>query len=217
LTLAEEKERKRLASDLHDNIGQIMVTLKMKLQELKELNTFPALEKHIGECLTLTVTALQQTRSLTFELNPPVLYQLGFIQSLKWLVSNFEKEYNITITLEDDSQPKLIDDEIRFLLFRSIRELLMNVVKHAKASNIKICTLSKNGHLQVTVADDGIGFNVSELNISNPDNTAGYGLFSIRERVLHYGGEFTIESHSDRGTHVILILPLSGSEKTEKD
>jgi signal transduction histidine kinase len=192
LALAEERERRRIAGELHDHIGQSLALSKMRLGLARESTSSAALEKTLDEISTLIDQCLRDTRSLTFDLSPPVLYELGFGRAVEWLAERFKNSYGITITLEDDGQPKAMGDDLRFLLFRAVRELLVNVVKHAHANTTKVTTRRENGRIRITVEDDGVGFEASSAT-SKGGAARGYGLFSIQERMNHLGGHVDIE------------------------
>jgi len=208
LSLAEERERRRISIDLHDHIGQALAISKIKLGELRELASSTNLAKSLGEINELIGEAVKYTRSLTFDLSPPILYELGFEAAVEWLTEQIQEQHGILIDFVDDMKPKPMSEEIRVLLFKVVRELLFNVVKHAKARNVKVSILKDEGEIRITVHDDGVGFNTFEVN-SNLGRTGGFGFFNIRERVGHLGGRFEIESKPGLGTRVSLMVPLA--------
>lgn len=139
---------------------------------------------------------------MTFELSPPILYELGFDQAIKWLIDQFKQKHNINITLLDDGSVKPFDSNIRFFLFQAVRELLINIAKHSQTDRAKITLTRYNDKLKISVTDKGIGF--SDTSTGN----SGYGLFNIRERMNHINGKFKIKSVPDHGTQVTLIAPF---------
>jgi len=162
-------------------------------------------------------TTIQDTKSLTFDLSYPVLYELGFEMAVEgWLVENIQEKHGIATEFYDDGKPKPLDDDISALLFRDVRELLINVVKHAHAQKVKVSIRRINNRIRVTVEDDGIGFNSDEI-LSSPVRKQGFGLFSIRERLGQLGECFEIESKAGHGTKVAVTASLKRqSIKKEK-
>lgn len=203
LSLIEEKEKRRIATELHDCIGQTLALSKIKLGMLNKAAPSPELKNSIKEILHLIEQTIKETRTLTFELSPPILYELGLSQAIKWLIDQFREKHGINIIFIDDNQNKPFDNNTRFFIFQSIRELLMNVVKHAQATHAKIVLKNHNNSLHITLEDDGVGFS------SPPINHDGYGLFNIRERMNHIKGEFEIKSVPGQGTRVTLVTPLT--------
>lgn len=207
LSLAEEKERRRIATMLHDHIGQILAASKIKLGELLQSASHDGLLEQLKVVREHVEQAIKYTRSLTFELSPPILYDLGLEAALEWLSEQIREQHGINCTFETDSNPKPVSDEIRIVLFSAIRELLVNVVKHAQAHIAKVTIRRINENIVVHVADDGIGFTVSKMNYYLDENR-GFGLFSIRERLRHLSGQMDIKSARGKGTRVTLTAPI---------
>jgi PAS domain S-box-containing protein len=212
LSLTEERERRRLATVLHDQIAQLLVVAKGKFEKVQESALFRSLAKPMEEIRKLIEESIRYTRSLVFELSPPILYDLGFEPAMEWLAEHMEQEYGLAVVVEDDAQPKPLDNETRVLLFRAVRELLFNVLKHAQASYTKVIMQRVGEHLQITVEDNGVGFAPDKLGASS-GKIQGFGLFSIRERLNYFGGRMEIESTSGEVTRVILRLPLQRGKK----
>jgi signal transduction histidine kinase len=110
------------------------------------------------EILQLIEQTIKETRTLTFELSPPILYELGLSQAIKWLIDEFREKYNLKISLKDDGRDKPFNNNIRFFIFQAVRELLVNIVKHSQAKKANIMMLRANDKLRITVEDDGIGY-----------------------------------------------------------
>jgi len=208
LSLAEERERRRIARELHDRISQSLVISKMRLeflmgrvgqQEIRE--QLRALVKELGEIVG-------ETRTLTFDLSFPILYELGFEATVaEWLCEEVEKKYGLRCEFEDDGQDKPLDEDVRVLLFRDVRELLINVVKYARARYVRVSVSRQDDRICVQVEDDGIGFDPDEI-LPAGGERSGYGLFSIRERLEQVGGQIRIDSRPGRGCRVTLVAPL---------
>jgi signal transduction histidine kinase len=152
--------------------------------------------------------AIQYTRSLTFELSPPILYDLGLEAALEWLTEQIREQHGIQCGFENEDCPKPVSDELRIVLFSAVRELLMNIAKHANAQTAKVTIRRINENVAIHVADNGIGFSPSKMNIYLHEHK-GFGLFSIRERLRHLSGQMEIRSARGRGTRIILTAPLA--------
>ena len=212
LSLTEERERRRLATVLHDHIAQLLVVAKGKFEQMQESAIYRSLAKPMEEIRRLIEESIRYTRSLVFELSPPILYDLGFEPAMEWLAEHMEKQYGLVVHLENDDEPKPLDNEAGVLLFRAVRELLFNVLKHAQASYTRILLLRDGDHLQVIVEDNGVGFTQKQLEAKS-GKMEGFGLFSIRERLNYFGGSMKIESNSGEVTRVILNFPLRIGKK----
>jgi len=210
LSLAEERLRRRIATHVHDNIGQNLAIAKIKLDSLRDSAASPELAKALMEVTEMIGQAIQSSRSLTFELSPPVLYELGLEPAVEWLLRNTRKQHAIATDFVSDGLEKPLDDDVRILLFQAVRELLVNVAKHAKAKNVKVYSRRVRNHIHVTVEDDGTGFDMSRVNLAG-----GFGLFSIRERLGHIGGRLQIRSRPQGGTRVTMTVPID-SDKRKK-
>lgn len=201
----EERERHLIASDLHDYVGQNLAALGFMVGRLQRMLTDREQKRivhQIGEALQETI---QYTRSLTIELNPPILTELGFKPALDALVEAFRKTHGIAVRVEDDGRTKQVRGEARYLLFRSVRELLLNAVKHSAAREVTIRLAQEAEQLQVVVSDNGVGF------VQGAKANSGFGLFSVQERLKRLGGSCTIESAPGRGTKIVLAVPLENS------
>ena len=208
LSLTEEHERREIATELHDRIGQSLVISKIKLDQLRKTTSSDELTQTLGEICDCLDQVIQDTRTLTFDLSYPILYELGFEAAVaEWLNEQIQEKYRIKTEFEDDHQPKPLDDDIRVLLFRNVRELLINVVKHSNARNVKVSVSKADNRIIVCVEDDGIGFDPSET-ASKAIEKATFGLFSIRERLEHLEGHLEIKSKPGSGSRITMTAPL---------
>ena len=207
ISLIEEHEKRRIATELHDCIGQPLALSKIKLAQLNKISPSDESKDIITELLQLIELTIKETRTLTFELSPPILYELGLSQAIKWLIDQFRVKHGLEIILEDNERITEFDHNIRFLIFQAMRELLVNIVKHSQAKTAKICLTSDNEKLKVIVEDNGIGFPDSS------GNKSGYGLFNIREKMNHIKGQFNIDSNPGKGTRVALVVPFRADMK----
>jgi signal transduction histidine kinase len=201
LSLAEENEKRRLATELHDQVGQILALAQIKLGALRESASTTALAAPLEEIRRLLEQSIRFTRSLTFELSPPILYDLGFEAAVEWLADMMQEQQGLPIEINRNGYPpQPLNEEIRVLLFQAVRELLVNVVKHAKASRVQISMAKEGRFLKVTVSDDGVGL--------SPEVSQGFGLFSIRERLKYLGGQLELVSEPGQGAQVAMTVPL---------
>jgi len=212
LSLTEERERRRIADALHDRVGQTLALCKIKLGSLRRKSaSYTDLVKPLDEINRYIEESIGDTRSLTFELSTPILYQLGLEAAVEWLTEQTQEQDGILAYFENDGQPKPLDDDIRVLLFQAVRELLINVVKHAQAQSVEVSMQRVSGHVQISVEDDGVGFDVLPIG-RHWSEVKGFGLFSIRERLDHLGGQCKINSQPGQGTQVTLVAPLKREE-----
>jgi signal transduction histidine kinase len=208
LTLAEERERRRITTVLHATIGQSLAISKIELDALRH-SVSP---KDPGQVLKEVSDSLgkdiDNIRSLMFDLSFPILYELGFETAVAaWLTDQIQEKHGIATEFQDDEQPKPLDDDVRVFLFRDVRELLINVVKHAQAKKVKVSIRKVGSEMYVSVEDDGLGFDPEKV-AATAVREGGFGLFSIRERLEQLGGRLEIESEPGCGTKVTLIAPL---------
>ena len=199
LSLTEARERKRIASDLHDRIGQALALTRIKLGTLKAGTNSAGKIQSIEETIRLIEGTIREVRTLIFELSSPLLYEVGLKAAVEQLVEQFQDQHGIRISLEDDGLPKPLSIDGSVVLFQATRELLLNAVKHAAAHCIRVKMSRRNNYVEITVQDDGVGFSVTGIAFK-PCSEGGYGLFSIRERLEYLGGRVHVESAPGRGT-----------------
>lgn len=208
MSLIEEREKRRIATELHDCIGQTLALAKIKLGLLNKNVPSTELKSSAREILNLIEQTIKETRTLTFELSPPILYELGFEQAIQWLIDQIHEKYGIRTKLIDDGSKKPFDSNIRFFLFQAVRELMINIAKHSQSDSAKITLARSRDRLKISVKDFGIGF--SDAGSGN----SGFGLFNIRERMNHVNGKFHLSSAPGRGTVVTLEAPFSLNENS---
>ncbi|MDB6039158.1 MAG: putative Response regulator/sensory box histidine kinase [Verrucomicrobiales bacterium] len=216
LSLSEERERRRIATNLHDRIGQSLAFAILKLSALSQQEITDTQKESIREIRQLIEDAMGDTRSLTFELSPPVLYELGLVPAVEWLARKIQQDHGIETRFHDDGQPKPLDEDFRIVLFQAVRELLVNVVKHARASHAQVLVRRDGDALRVIIEDDGVGFDPAAKQ-SWSEGSAGFGLFSTRERLDYLGGQVKIRSNPGEGTRITLLAPLKLDDDTETD
>jgi len=208
--VAEERARRRLALILHDGIGQQLALSKIKLLSVRASLEDPH-RAAMDAAVTLLSQSISESRSLVFELSPPVLYDLGLRAALAWLVDELAKNQGMRVTVTDDDADPPLDDTTRAIVFRAVRELLLNVFKHAGALEANVSLARTGDLLEVAVEDRGVGF---ETGARAPgDGTAGFGLLSLREQIVHIGGTVEIASARGHGTRARLWVPLKGESR----
>jgi signal transduction histidine kinase len=204
LSAAEERHRRQTASALHDSIGHPLAISVMKIRQ--SLPDCPAdARRELEQACGLLEQTIQQTRSLTLQLSPPILYELGLEPACEWLGEQFQANHGLHVEVSDDGQPKPTDEPTRALLFSVVRELLINVVKHAHARHVRIAIQRRGDCIAISVEDDGVGFAPDQL---RHDAGGGFGLFNIRERLSRLGGQVRVESIPGRGARVVVMAPL---------
>jgi PAS domain S-box-containing protein len=213
LELAEERERERIATGLHDELGQILALVKVRLAALTGSTVSEEIDGRTREVRALLDQAIRQTRSLTFELSSPILKELGLESAIRSLSDRMAKGNDIRVEMRTDGLSKPLAREVGVLLYRAVREMLLNVVKHARARRVEISVGRVDDQIRIRVEDDGVGFVVSEPGQSGP--TGGFGLFSIQEGLHHIGGRLEIDSAPGKGTRALLTAPLEAAKEHE--
>ncbi len=207
LSLAEERERRRIAAGLHDDACQNLVFSKMKLQELHESHSPAETDEIAGICDTLDRT-IESVRAMIFDLSSPTLYKFGLEAAIEELLEDkVEARHGIQCTFRDDGRDKPLAEDIRVLLYQSVRELLINIIKHAQAEAVTVEIARLDDSVKITVADDGIGFDVADV-LTNASHRQGFGLFHIKERLDFIGGRLDIESEPGDGSTFTLLAHL---------
>lgn len=207
VTLAGERERRRLAIELHDHLTQLLVVSRMGVMRARQLAQDPKLAKSLAETDENLDQSLHYTRSLMAELSPRVLYELGLPPALQWLGDQM-RQHGLTVDVSIDSDGIGLPEDQAIFMFQCVRELLWNVVKHAQTQKATVSYTVGERELTVAVADEGKGFDPIILE-RGPGAMDGFGLFSIRERLELQGGHFELGSSPGRGTRVTLSLPVA--------
>lgn len=214
LTVVEARERRAIAAELHENLGQVLATAKLKVAPLRSLVVDAELRARIEEVQGLVEEALQQTRSLTYQLSSPILYQLGLEAALRWLAENMERQYGYCVAFTRLGESGELREESSVFLFSAVRELLVNVAKHAAANKVAVRLRWLDDGVAVLVSDNGKGFqrtgpaSFSDLSSGASASEDGFGLFNIYERVSDLGGRVWVRSEPQKGTAVKIHLPL---------
>jgi signal transduction histidine kinase len=206
LSLAEERDRREIAADLHDHIIQEFAFIKLRIEQFRGDAVFCGFERNLDEIVRLLEGTIRHARQLTFEISPPILYELGLPAALEWLAEHYEKRHKLNIKVSAAHLEMKLPEAVRITLFKCVEELLTNAAKYAAATLINVSLQTQGSRLVLEVADNGCGFNVKKAETSS-GTYQGFGLFSIRERLKSFGGTMTLESAIGSGTTVRLSVP----------
>ncbi|MDG5492548.1 sensor histidine kinase [Psychroserpens sp. SPM9] len=196
----QEKERQRIANDLHDDLGGLMATIKLHFNALKE--------KHTPELYTKTNTlideAYQKVRTVAHAKNSGVIAKQGLLKAINEMADKISVANTMTIEVIDHGLENRLENSLELTIFRIVQELITNVIKHANATEVSIHITNHDDSLNIMVEDNGKGFNPSQITKTNK----GMGISSIDKRIEHLNGKMTIESEELKGTTVIIDIPL---------
>ena len=212
ITVTEEQERRRFAEFLHDEIGQQLFATHLQLELLKGSLSSAKDTETLDKAINNIKNVMSNSRSLTFELSSPILHELGFEKALEWLAEHAHEKYDIMVTFKDDQREKPLDDDVKTFLYQAVRELFINIAKHAQTKNASLSIKKDNSNIRICVKDNGVGF--AHPTKHSPDaKIEGFGLFRITERLEQLGGQLEIESQPNHGTNITLVVPVSNSSE----
>ena len=204
LMQAQEDERRRIARELHDEIGQALTALKLELA-IAERSATPSARSSLTEARAITDRALQSVRDMSQLLHPSMLDDLGLPDTATWYLRGFSRRTGITSELVVERLERRLDPEVESCTYRIIQEALTNVARHAEASLCRVEIARVDSSLRIRIEDDGKGFDES----SDPTPTSrGLGLVGVRERVARLGGTLRVESNLGVGTRLMVDLPV---------
>jgi len=215
LLMSEEIQRQEIATALHDTIGQILAHCKrelLSLQKNAEGTTRQAMQKLVSSMNN----AIDQSRKLTMDLSSPTLHTFGLEAGIEEMAERFAETHSIECTFASSEDPKPLEKKVQLLLYRSVKELLLNAARHADASRVSISIHRLNGSIVIKVQDNGKGFDTAILHEPTLVEK-GIGLYSISQRIRNIGGLFEITSQKDNGTSIILQAPLLNERETRRD
>ncbi|MCY1719668.1 response regulator [Prolixibacteraceae bacterium Z1-6] len=208
ITLVEERERRRIAENLHDSLGQTLSLAYMNLSSIEAEDSSPDIKGKLKFVSKLLNKAIEESRSLTYDLSPPILYELGLAPAIKWKLERFEKEFGIKTHLKTQALEKQFKKQYNIFLYRIVGELLTNIKKHANASEVLVNLYAKNDTYFITVEDNGEGINKKNIKTST---NSGFGLLSITERIESLSGLFSINSNKN-GTLAKIEIPYTEND-----
>jgi signal transduction histidine kinase len=214
LSLAEEAERRTIAAELHDHIGQALSTIKMKLVEVQRSAAFGGYEQTLEEMRTLLDRTIRTARSLTVEISPPVLYELGLVPAIRWLGDQFQRSHGLAVEVVVAEGGEPADEAVQTTVFKALREFFVNTAKHAGARRVTVSLNDVDGRLLVRYRDDGAGFDPAVVE-GMGTRTDTFGLFNVRERCEYLGGRVAFDSHPGSGVDLRLELPLKVASQRE--
>lgn len=207
LSLSEERIRREVALDLHDDLSQVLATVKHKLTLLGRSKHNGGFDYQLKDIELLVDKASRSVRSIATQLCPPVLHSLGLAPALDYLAEEMGSAFDLVVRIHDTGAAKPVAEPALSMAYRAVRELLINAAKHAKASAAEVSCRSTSDYLTLTVSDDGIGFEYDEV-ASRYSRGTGFGLFGMRERLEYLGGEMQVKTAPGEGTQVTLRIPL---------
>ena len=208
LVSTEQRERKRLAAILHDDLQQLLVAAQLRVAQVRRQARDSEVSDTIESAAELIAKAIEASRTLTYQLGPPVLQKAGFFSALRWLACELRKLHELHVTIDAEDTEPALSEEIKAMLFQSVRELLFNVAKHAGVTEASVRVRHEGEWLEIVVEDQGKGFDVGRVANEDGIEDRGLGLFSTRERLAALYGDMTIDSSPGVGTSVRLSAPL---------
>lgn len=209
--VAQEEEKRRIAMDLHDDVGQTLSTIKFALQGLVEASgsqSIPQLKSRLTDLVEIAQTAIDSVYRIATDLRPAMLDQLGFVPTCRWMLRQFciaRKEIGIDVKLA--VKEKDISGALKITLFRIVQEALNNVAKHSKADCVNVRLRKEKNRLLLIIEDNGVGYDEADLDRKRA-NRPGRGLANMIYRAVQSGGHCAIESKKGRGTRVVASWPL---------
>ena len=203
----EERERRRAADVLHEGLQQLLVSALYSLQGFKRWSRNRTFAKELEELTGCINDSINVTRTLSYELSPPGLHELGLTAALQWLAEWYERKYGLTVTVQAVNYPKSETEAVQIVLFRTARELLLNAAKHAQVKRVRIqLGRSPDGGVRMVVSDAGAGFEPAGLEAGSPGHE-GSGLIRVRERLEMLGGSLSIQAAPGAGCRVTVTIP----------
>jgi signal transduction histidine kinase/ligand-binding sensor domain-containing protein len=208
LNESQEDERKRIAGELHDSLGQNLLTIKSRLVRCSDISSPPVLQQHIGEVTTAVQNAIEEVREISADLHPHMLERLGLRRTIESTVKKCAASSGISIEASIDDMDGWLLPREEINVFRIVQEGLNNVVKHSKASECGVIVQKKGGECEMTITDDGCGFIPSGVS-GVVDSQSGFGLVHMAERVRLLHGSMGINSSPGNGTTLHILLPFA--------
>lgn len=214
-SLAEQRERRKLASDLHDDAGQLLSLASLKLRALTDA-VIGGRDDQFRELAEILAEARRRIASLSFQLSPPLLHDVGLVAATRWLAEDLERSYGLAVSVAE-SKELALDEATRVTLFRAIRELLINVTRHAGVDRARVQIWHEGVMARVAVEDDGVGFDpdAGRGSFGRDANAGrgGFGLLALRERLGQLGGTLAVGSRpGGAGSRVVASVPLTTRE-----
>jgi signal transduction histidine kinase len=219
LTIAEEKERRAIAADLHDHVGQSLALARVQLASARKSATDSSIADKLDEISDTLLKSIEDVQMFMLELSSPAIHQIGLCSAIsEWLENQIVKRHGLKIEFIDNFSEncrKTLDLKVRTILFRNVRELVVNVLKHAHANKVSVRLEDRKTSIRIIVEDDGIGFEPRTVTQGGSE-TGGFGLFSIEELMADLGGSLRIVSEPGKGCTAILSAPIGDSDSQKR-
>ncbi|MED4586434.1 PAS domain-containing sensor histidine kinase [Brevibacillus choshinensis] len=207
---AQEEERKRIARELHDGVGQALYSILVGLNVVGQSQLSDPIRQHVTDLLQMTAKAMEEVKRMALELRPSALDDLGLLPALRSLMKRVEKSFGIQVELHVQGERRRYSAAMETALYRIVQEAMTNTAKYAQASQLGIVFENREKEVVVTIVDDGVGFEVEKALHTGK----GLGVFGMKERAQLLGGSVDIRSAPDEGTTVIVRIPVP-KEETE--
>ncbi|MEY4706150.1 MAG: hypothetical protein RL042_2355 [Nitrospirota bacterium] len=214
LMQVQERERRQLAHDLHDEIGQAVTAIKLNLQTMQRVADTTSVQETLHDSLEILDKILQRVRDLSLDLRPSLLDDLGLVPAVRWYVERQAKRAGLAAEVEAESLLPDLEPDLSVACFRIVQESITNILRHAKATTIHVALRQTDQGLDLCIQDDGIGFSMPERSVT-PAGRPTLGLLGMQERAQALGGTITIQSSPDQGTEVRVRIPLRPREGAE--
>ncbi|MDO8354771.1 MAG: sensor histidine kinase [Nitrospirota bacterium] len=216
LMQVQERERRQLAHDLHDEIGQAVTAIKMNLQTMQRVADTSAVQESLSDSLGMLDKILQRVRDLSLDLRPSLLDDLGLVPAVRWYVERQAQRAGLVAEVEAEHVPQDLEPDLAVACFRIVQESITNILRHATATTIHVDLRRTDQWLDLCIKDDGVGFSRREPS-AQAANRPSLGLLGMQERAQALGGTITIQSLPGRGTEVRVRIPLRSSGATEDE
>jgi signal transduction histidine kinase len=214
LMQVQERERRQLAHDLHDEIGQAVTAIKMNLQTMQRVADMSIVQDTMNDSLGILDKILQRVRDLALDLRPSLLDDLGLVPAVRWYVERQAQRADLLAEVEAENVPQDLEPDLSVACFRIVQESITNILRHAKATKIHVALRQMDQHLDLRIKDDGIGMSSREKS-TTPAGRSSLGLLGMQERAQALGGRITVQSLPNQGTEVHVRIPLQRHEIAE--
>lgn len=214
LTEIQERERKELARELHDVMGQALTAISINLAAVSQEISPDApisVRERLAEATDLTNQTLEQIRELSLDLRPPMLDDLGLVPTLRWYMKRYAKRTKVEAILDARDMAERLPAEVETTTYRVVQEALTNVARHAQAAQVCVRLKRENDAIVVTVIDDGRGFDVDTVLMAG-NGSRGLGILGMQERISLAGGSFHIDAEPENGTRIMFTIPCQRVE-----
>ncbi len=212
---AQEEERKRVARELHDETSQVLTSLLISLAVLEESITSPEARDRIAETRQLAHQTLRAIRSLSIDLRPSALDDLGLLPALRWYIKEYQQKFSLEVDFQATGFKERLSSELETVLYRIVQEALTNVARHAHAHKVSVTLSEQDQAVEATIRDDGEGFDAEALQKKpTTGQERGWGLVGMYERAHLLDGTLTIDSKPGKGTLIHVHLPIHQTAST---